>query len=285
MELKTLKNLSNQPIWVVFKGRQIVIPAGEVNDVDVEVAKLFLEKFEELGVLEEVSEIGSVYDTKASNEVWVANITGDLDAPPEIDVKRSEKGRWYVMKVPNPLKDPYVVTRTMKGGMKEVIGKSGLEGMNLLPVAIKVPPYRRVKLPPHVAKWFLQRVAMSGVKDCIKSRAPSEFEPDSTWAINDLRTYLQLIDPTVDGGQLGPMEYKIRAKSYGSGEGGRRNLQKALREAKDRLLKRIFRRVFDPKYRLPTKAEFLAMKEPVEVPSAEGSESSAPSSGEEQASA
>lgn len=258
MELKKIRNLSQTPQWVVWKGKQIVIPGGETADVDVEIAKLFMKQHE--GLIEETIDIGSVYNVKADRDVWVANVTGDLDASPTVKVKRSEKGRWYEVDIPNPLKDPYTVQRVMKGGMKEVIGKSGLEALNLLPVTIKVPPYKRVKLPPHVAKWFMQRVAMSGVRDCIKSRAPSAFEPDASWAIDDLRIYLELIDPNVTEVQKGPSEKKIRGKLFGTGKGAESNKAKILREHKERLLKRIFRRVFDTKYRLPTKEEFEAVK-------------------------
>ena len=264
MELKSLKNNSSQPEWVVWKGKQIVIPPQEQYDVDVDVAKLFFEKYGEDGVIEEMlsEDIGKVYDTAPNRDVWVANVTGDLDAPDKIKVKRSEKGRWFEMEVENPLKKPYEVRRTMKGGMKEVIGKSGLEALNLLPTVIRVPPYRRVRLQPHVAKWFLQRVAMSGVRDCIKSRGPADFEPSSKWSIRELRVYLSLIDPTLNNYQLGSHEYKIRKNAqHGKPgtEGRAKNVAKAIREAKEALLKRIFRRIFDPKFRLPTKAEFDAM--------------------------
>lgn len=251
MELKKVRNLTNKEQFVVYKGKQILLPAGETLDMDVKVADLFLERCE--GAVESVLDIGGIYSVDSSDEVWVANMTGNPDAPPEVPVKRSDKGRWYTTNVPNPNKPPRTVSRQMKRGMKEVMGRSGVEALNLLPKTIKVPAYKRIKMPKHIARWFLNRVSMSGTSDCAKSRAPAAFEPDDTWALDDLRRFLQLTDSEA---HLGATEWKLRSVKRGSGPNGKALTDRAIREAKEMLLKRIYFRLVEPKYRLPTRQEF-----------------------------
>jgi hypothetical protein len=250
MELKKIRNLTAREQFVVYKGKQILLPAGETLDMDSRVADLFLERCE--GTVEEVLDIGGVYATEKTDDVWVANITGNPDADPNVRIKKSDKGRWYEVEIPNPNKEARTVSRVLKRGMKEVMGRSGVEALNLLPRTIKIPAYKRVKMPKHIARWFTNRVAMSGTADCMKSRAPSAFEPDDTWAVDDLRRYLQLVDSDAE---LGIPEWKIRKMKQGL-KNAKSATEHEVFEAKKMLLRRLHFRLADPKFRLPTRQEF-----------------------------
>mgnify|MGYP001619221893 CR=1 FL=1 len=256
MITKVIRNNSGVDQYVVVKGRQVVLPARTEREMDISVAAKFLET---CGVLvSEVLEIGGTYTPKeAALTVWVANMTGDPDAAPEVSAKRTNRGHWEDVKVPNPLKEPRTLSRSMGGAMRENITPSGaLEGINEFPSLITIPPYQRREMPSHVARWFLNR-DRTGERHqrgaAIESRPPSNFEPDMKWPLDEMRSYLRLIDQNA---QAGMSEEQVRKSAQRRKNSSKTDEDYEVRLAKETVMKRLFKRLANPAVRLPSRAEF-----------------------------
>jgi len=256
---KRIKNISGVEQSIVFNGKQLTIGKRDEMEMDDEVADTFLDRCE--GFVVEAIEIGGIVEEDEESVIWVANMTGDPDARATVPQKvLVGKGSWGTQEVTNPLKEAREIRRQMQGAMVEQMGKAGLEGLNLLPITISVPPYQRRKLPTHIGKWFLQRSAMGTPGAVIKSRAKSNFEPDLKWELDDMRVYLQLVDSSVTGHDLGATFKKLKSEVSRQRKGGEEELRKKVRAAKEILMKRLHKRLADPRYRLPSKSEFDEFK-------------------------
>jgi hypothetical protein len=185
---------------IFHNGQQIILQSYEEKLVAPEVAERFFETCP--GLVSPVHEdIGGEYVEEGDDKtyVWIANMTGDPDGPPNITKKIAEGKRWVTREVPNPKLQPRPISEKALGGMQEYIGKGGaLEALNLFPTVFTVPPYKRRKLPTLTANWMLGRDAKCERENqgkLIRSRAPTQFEPDITWPLNEMRQYLRLMDP------------------------------------------------------------------------------------------
>ena len=263
MEIKTIRNNTLYEQFAVVKGKHWVLPprtdTNSEQNVPAEVAEEFLKKCQ--GLVSEVK-IGGEFRAEGSEDIWIANVTGNPDAPDNVKVKdkySKRDGGWQTELVPNPKKDPIVVSRTMQGAMKEVMGADGtLEAENQLPITISVPPFQRIKLPKAQANWFLKRDARQAptMKGCvIKSRAPSNFEPDMSWDLDDMRMYMKLVNSKADVGECEKdiLVHKVNGKPKKDGE-------MVLFRARQTMLKRLYFYLVDPKVTLPTKREFEEYK-------------------------
>lgn len=258
MELKIVRNLTAVDQSVVYKGTQITLRPKEEKPFVKEVADFFLAEAP-LYVQEiEAENFGQPYEAPNDiADIWVANMSGDPDAPETVKVKKWHERQWSLVDVPNPKKDPITVGRDLDLGMTAYTDASDHPAaLNLGKKRIAVPPYNRRKLPLAIGEWFLERdgsqfPTMRGV--CIKSRAPSTFEPNMQWNLDDMRLYLKLTDASA---VEGPSEAAcVRSATKGNVEP-----ELVLFEAKALCMKRLHKRLVDPQYRLPNKKEFDSFK-------------------------
>lgn len=259
-ELVQLRNNTSVAQSVVYNGRQIVLDPRDTTQFVKEVADKFIEMRSPLvSVVEQ--EVGGIYSEDDNDLIWLANFTGNPDASGLIDDKKWIDKRWQTIKIPNPNKEPRELTHQWDPGQETYIGKDGtLEGLNLSPVAYVFPPYQRRLVPSDIANWALKRDSLSGqttIGALRLSRAKSNFEPDMSWTLNDMRSYLRLIDPQ---SEIGPSEEEVRRVSKKDSRiknAGEEGFKAAVEESKRLLFKRVYFRAADPRYSLPSQGEFL----------------------------
>lgn len=270
-QLKTVKNKTSIAQTIVVNGRPITLREKEERSFVSEVADKFLAECKPY-VVEVSDHLGAVQEDKLVRDtVWVANVTGDPDAPPTIKRRKFENKRWGDEEVPNPKAEPLDLVRFIDGGMVEYTTKDGvLEAKNMGKQEIRINAFKRIELPALIANWFLQRDGNQDVpmRGCaIRSRAPSNFEPDMGWDLDQMRRYLKLVDIKAD---LGPSDQEVNDRVLKKhGELLKTNKEEfyelcdiAVFDAKVTCMKRLFMRLVDPRYRLPTKKEFDSLSEP-----------------------
>jgi len=253
--IETIKNNTGVPQSVVFRGRQIVLDAHAQRAFDSEIAEHFLSNRSPL--VSKVEEEPDIYDG-ATDMVWIANFTGNKELPETVNVKQWAGGRWQRADAPNPLRTPIVVERWCDGGMREYTAKDGApEAHNLAKIRFRLPPYTRRLFPRDLAAWSLHRDSGTEMRGAIvKSRAPTVFEPNDSWSLDDSRAYLRLIDPSAP---VGPSEADVRSNAARNPEAvkaGESGLRAYVDDAKKTVLRRLFFRVANPQYHLPTREEF-----------------------------
>lgn len=251
---KTLVNNGAKSASVVYKGRQIVLGPHQEQDFDEEIADDFLSKWSPIVAL--ADDIGGVFeDGVDTSSIWVANVTGHPDAPETLPGKTVKDKQWVVCEQPNPRKDARTLIMKAKGPMVEFIGKDGhLAAKNTLGKKYEIPAFRRRQFPSAIARWWLNREGASCAQGphgetfpcVIRSRAPSNFEPDSSWELNDIRLYTRLCDADAE---LGPSQEDL--EKYGED----------VVAAKKLALKRLYFHLVDPQCVLPTQREFMAVKQ------------------------
>tara|TARA_Y100000310_G_scaffold119905_1_gene118646 strand:- start:1886 stop:2809 length:924 start_codon:yes stop_codon:yes gene_type:complete len=251
----TLRNNTGVPQSIVYKGQQIVLDASAESSFDEEVAKKFIENRSPLVSL--VEETPDSYDGGAEM-IWVANFTGNQDLPETVNVKQWASGRWTHAEIPNPRREVRVIERFMDQGMQGYTARDGVFEFNNLPkTRFRLPPHTRRAFPKNLANWSLKRDAISDLRGSImKSRAPTLFEPDESWSLDDARGYLRLIDPSAN---VGPSESDVARKAAQDPEAvraGDSGVRAYVTNAKKTILRRLFFRVADPQYHLPTREEF-----------------------------
>ena len=200
MGLTTLRNNTGVPQSIVFKGRQIVLDGNAEQTFDADVAKVFLDMRQPL-VIKAEDPVDSFADDPA-DMVWVANMTGNIDLPETVQVRRLVNKSWEHIEAPNPRRDKRDMSRDWDMGMQSYTAKDGaLEMLNLGKKKISIPPHSRRLLPKNIAQWFLNRDSRME-PECRgsvgKSRAPTDFEPTSHWKLDDIRAYFRLIDPRAE---------------------------------------------------------------------------------------
>ena len=254
LKLVTIKNISPRVQQVFYHEQQVVLEPHEEMSFVPEVADFILEELGALVEKVEVGEIAGVYEPEELNRTtWVSNMTGNPDAPDTVKVpvyNKQTKGRDMV-DMHNPLKDTVHIRRQMKGAEVQYTDRHGQPGSYIDPPTLfDLPAFQRREMSAKTAQWFLNRdrvVAPHEQGKSIQSREPSHFEPDMTWRLDDMRTYLRLCDPKA---QLGPDEKEVRSEHRGpAGE-------IALHDAKRLAMKRLHFRLSDPQVKLPSKKAF-----------------------------
>lgn len=267
--IKRIENLSTAEQYVVLAGHKVVLAPGEQRDFEADLAALFIARC--APKVREVPDIGgTVAPLTTARTIWLANMTGNPDAPLEVASKKVEKGRWVDCQIPNPKREPQVLRATQKGGQRFVSTNFGMTtSLNLLGTEVVIPPYKRIEVDYDLGNWFLGRDSSGELPSrgkVIRSRAPSEFEPNMSWSLDDMRAYLSILD---ESAKVGPSEAQIRASTKfkarekdtkEDAERKQNGMLQALREAKERTLKQLHFRVADPQYRLPSRIEFESFK-------------------------
>ncbi len=258
--LKTIKNVTGAPQSIVMNGQQFTVAAFGEETFDSAIADKFLAICAP-ALIDSSEQLGATYAPElAQQTIWVANLTGNPDAPDEVNERRVGQDRkWTDVKVKNPNKEPRTLAREMKGGHKAYIAKDGgLVQLSLPSTQWEIPPFRRRPMPAIAADWFLNRDAHGGGSRgaAIKSRPQSEFEPDMSWPLDDMRIYLRFVDADAN---LGIGEDEL-SKTAIKKKWDAKVVAEELRKAKQACFKRLYFRLVNPDYRLPTREEFMEVK-------------------------
>jgi hypothetical protein len=260
MALVRLRNNTGVAQNIVYEGRQIVLGPHEDGDYVKPVADKFLEIRAPLVTVAE-EDIGGIYEEGSPDTVWVANMTGNPDSPDQVKAKLFVNRQWQMIPVDNPNKAARPLVLKCDMGMKEYTAKDGaLESLNLGKKVIRIPPYKRRAMPSNEARWWLNRDAISEAHyrgASIKSRAPSAFEPRpdtiDSWSLDELRAYLKLMDPNAE---MGRSEEQVARDAKKRNHRKNEEVLAHVEEEKSLIMKRLFFRLADPRYPVPSRREF-----------------------------
>lgn len=274
VELKTIKNTLGITQSVVYKGRQFILhPHGE-ETFDSEIANAFLAKCSPVVAEVKDQSIGETFAPELQEKtIWVANVTGNPDSPEKVKDRRYDKSamRYQEVDIDNPNRKPRPIARELKGGHKQYTARDGGLVQESHPSRTwVVPTFRRVPMPSEVAEWFINRDAMTGPGRgaVIASRPRSNFEPDLSWSYEDMRNYARLTDPSMN---IGPEETAIAREVKAevdelakANEWKPRKIElelrergkEALRRVKSELFQRLYFRLVNPDYPLPSRGEY-----------------------------
>jgi hypothetical protein len=251
-KLKAIRNNSGVAQSVMYGGKKITIGPNEERSYVAELADHIIGECAGI-VVEVTDDFGASYVEDPTNTIWIANMTGDPDAPNEVTVKEVQNKKWIDVQIPNPRKHARDVKEWAEGPMVEYTAKDGvLEALNMPGKYITIPPYKRIELDAGMGRWFMERVAMSARRTvdrqdlrlaCV-SRAPGKFEPSMDWPLDEMRAYLTFADAHA---KQVPSEAELRKASKPS------ELDDVLDDAKRMTMKRIYFRLVNPKCRLPTR--------------------------------
>lgn len=256
--IKSIRNKTNVSQSIVYKGKQLILNPKEERAFPGDIADQFLEDCENYVELTPLNLGMSNAKAEDKKTIWIANVTGNPDLPETIPyVKLSGKDRISTT-IPNPKREARTIARRFHLGMKEIQkGDGTLDGLNLGNMLISLEPFTRRELPKEIGEWFLHRDNL-GEKEftgaCARSRAPTEFEPDMTWELDDMRLYLRLVDPKALQCRS---DHEVRIQAVAAEQ----DVDIALFEEKALCMKRLFFRLIDTKYRVPTAMEFTKLKE------------------------
>jgi hypothetical protein len=273
IQLKTIRNTTGVPQNLIYRGRQFILGPNDEQTFEQAIADAFLEKCAPM-VTTVQTELGAAWAPELQKKtIWVANMTGNPDAAPTVKDRRYDRTsmKYQEVDVVNPNLKPHPISREMKGGHKQYTARDG--GLVQEAVASKIwviPQYRRVPMPEEAAEWFLNRDAMQGPSRgaVIRSRERTAFEPDMSWQYNDMQNYARLVDPSMNVGpsdaelaKTVKAEVDLLAKEH---EWTSRKIEnelrergkEALRRAKNELYQRLYFRLVNPDYPLPTRTEY-----------------------------
>jgi len=257
MQLKKIKNHSPIPQSIVVEGMQVILEKNSEQFFPVEIADAFLAEC--ASYVKEVNIAQLYQEDERAKLVYLANMTGDPDGSATVKVKQpTDKGRsWAYQPVDNPLLAPRTLAWQMKGPQQEYHGEVGLEGLNVFPTTYSIPPYSRRAFEPRVATWILSRDSRCEPhyrNQVLESRAVA-WAPELAWDLDDIRLFLRLCDP---GAVLGPTEAELLAACAEDMWEDKKLVK--LYEAKELALQRVHFRISNPKYPLPKKRDFEAVK-------------------------
>lgn len=238
---------------------------------------------DQVQVLDEGSKAKSYIDRKPEEVFYVANMSGDPDAPDFfMEVYTDKKtGEETPKKVRNELKAPQTFkarlgsysgfvgpgTLTFKGAQGEMTTNDKPQQVTWPGKLITILPYGRVEVSPSQFQTLMVRDADRAPQyrgQIIRSRKESDFEPDfndNFWTIDNLRVWLEQVpasDTRVSGKEvMGQTEAEIIAASGNLNE---TQLAIKLHKVRFELCARCRLRAVDPNIPIPTEQEFKAHK-------------------------
>jgi hypothetical protein len=258
MNLKRIYNQTAVTQSISWKGVLLSIKPYEEQLVDPDIADAFLDRCMDFVVTapDEFATVATMEPEKKT--VWIANMTGNPDAPAKIELREWKEKQWQWIQCENPVKNPINLREYALGPMVEYTSKDGvLEALNTPGKYITVPAFQRVEFDSGTAQWFLERSNMSSpvsrsgtFPKCVVSRKPSNFEPDMSWDLNVMLAYLKFVDPDCKLPRDEQTVTKYMKKKTAE------EVRQALNEEKRLVMKKLYFRLVDPQYRLPTRREF-----------------------------
>jgi hypothetical protein len=279
-DFKRVLNTAPRSVSIIYNGKLVSLAPGE-SEVDEALANAFISESPHVFNAEE--EVGILREAFAAPaaQVCIANMTGNPDAPDTVKVKAFINKQWTLVDAPNPLKQSRTLKKEMKGAMREQMNKFGnVEGVNDFGRSLTIPRYTRVFMSKADADWWMSREYNRSPEyrgESILSRPPSSFEPNMNWSLSDMRLYLKVVDPdakeipTDDEARTQAVknlqaEYrKMHDKSVKASDPALikfvdNGLQRELHKAKKEAMIRLFFRLADPQYKLPTRQQFEELK-------------------------
>jgi hypothetical protein len=253
MKFVDLRNTTDVPQTCLHDGALHVIGAKEEATFNVGLAEAFLSQCPGAIEMFENEEVNEVEERGFRDDgyVWVANMTGNPDLPETVTVDgpySKEKRQWTKEAIPNPKLQPVTQQRWFDLGEEEYRTVQGVFARNLGRELIAISPYKRMRLPENVAKWFLRRDGRGQVEHrgaVIESRQPSSFEPTNSWELDDIKLWVSLIEPSIAA--------KIKTTAQCPTE-------RDLLDEKKLALRRAFFLAANPKYPLPSRAKFDSLR-------------------------
>lgn len=262
-----LRNTTSIEQFVLVDNRRYSIGGYQVRVYEGAVAEAFLTRCAPRIVRE--GGVGAVEEDRQRFErVYLYNLTGDPDAPKSVKVHKFVKGTGTVeAEIDNPVAKPETVKRQLGGEERPVSINGEATTMRSAPRDVTIHPWTRKAFEKPEADWMLNREGMRPKvhQSVARSRPPTNFEPDDSWALDDMIAYARCIDPRC---KVTPSEKELRVLAT-AGRGRKERLVELFGEvsfdspeavveaAKDLMLRRIFFRVANPLYTLPTREEFL----------------------------
>lgn len=174
-------------------GKRFDIEAYQTMDVEADLAGLFL-THRPNAVQEYVP--AQIPDKPNDPKVWIANGTGNPFLPDTVKVSRIVKGERVDIEIPNPVKRPQIVMRTMHGGFEKVGNSGNEETRPKQSLRFEFPPYRRFYVSRTYAEWNIERDTVAEAHHQGKIRvcaAPRPFEPNNSWPLEHLQVYARLL--------------------------------------------------------------------------------------------
>ncbi len=254
-----LQNTSSTPQHVYFDDKRWTLYGLQTLPFPKEIAEVFLQersKYVHKYVASPVPRI------QGAMEVWMANVTGNPFLPETVKVWRKIKGEMTELEKPNPLRTPVPVIEYISGGQIIRQGEEAADdiSVNLPKIKVELPPFTRLLVPAPYADRILERDGMGSdgwAGKVMLCREPSAFEPNETWAFDDVRLYAMLLDVDTFGSLVDPKSKNCMFKqenAYKDAKGAKQaNL---ILELKHKLLDMVFFRLVDDRFAYPSKAEF-----------------------------
>lgn len=267
---KAVRNISRVEQYVIIENRRHAIGPHQIRVFEDAIANQFVARCHPF-VIDEGGINAIDEDRPRGDRVWIYNLTGNPDVPKEIEIQQSVKGgRVERVKIPNPLAEGQPVHR-MKGGGEETKTVHGeLTSVRHPARELIVHPWTRKAFDKDDAQWMLQREANRAphMQMLARSRAPGPNEPNETWGLHELIVYARIVDTNCP---IVPNEATLE-KWYADGykdaiserllvDVSHLPLQRVMAEAKNLMVRRLFYRVADVRYQLPTKEEFNQLAE------------------------
>jgi hypothetical protein len=234
------------------EGSEQVVQPSQALNIEAQLGE-YIERVD-------LSDLGeSLVVRELPKTLWVANLSGDPDAPEEVVVGNPVNratGRREPLYMPNRKRDPITIKKQKKGRQYTIHGPDGLpSGATAAPENLVLPPYRRFELSRTDAEWLVNRTANFPPNErgiLVVSRPPSEFEPDMAWSLGDMQIWLDMVDPKLRReGKTLRTEAELQKEARAAEQ---------IHKEKQLAMKRVFMRSADPRYNLPSKADFEAFK-------------------------
>lgn len=260
-EIVTVRNRINQPVSVIFNGKRVVIEAFEEMSMPQLVANKFLEAHPNSveNTLDDAFG-ASMTPQETPKTMWLANVTGNPDAPESFKYERFDKvtGKMIDVFEANPNRKPRLLKYAMKGAEVLEKNKDGVTESTYRPGRyFELSPYRLMEVDADVGRWIMQRemrARTAGGTACVIARKLPEFSPNYSWSIEDLRTYLTLLR---DCDLRDTKKYGATTAMLTSQFGSKpKELELRIHDAKRALMKYIYFCQINPSIPLPTREEF-----------------------------
>ena len=263
-----VRNTGRVEQYVIVDGRRHALSPHQIRVLEEPIARAFLERCSPHVVRE--TGINSVEDDRPRGDlVYLYNLSGNPDLPAQIEVVDVQKGLSVRRMIDNPLRTGTPVFRELSGSETPTVVKGENTTRRNPPRRITIFPWTRKGFEKGEAQWMLNREAGRSAtqRSLARSRPPSGFEPNDSWSLNDLIAYAHIVDPKCP---LVATEEKIIALfSAGSTkladavgfEVKGKGLDRITDEASQLMLQRLFFRVANPDYRLPSREDFEQVRD------------------------
>jgi hypothetical protein len=248
-----IRNRSKIDQFIIVGGDKIEIKAFQTKVVTPALADAFTQACAP-HVVRETGGIDVIDDTSGMPQVeyvWLMNATGDPDSDAELRIRKPTKDGSIEEVIPNPQHEPIIVRQRMQGGQRKALIKGEETVWNMGAVDITIFPFSRKAFDKNTADWLLRRDAgqMQTMRGCIKpARAPSGNEPNDTWELEDLQLYAMMLGIEQYGASRSTLEKE--ASRLG------RSILEVVDDTKTELLKRLFFRIADRDYPLPSQEQW-----------------------------